>query len=220
MLQRRLSSQAADDLQLLDTLLMDVELDNAPDQRSNLFQDAAGKLLTSFIYKASTQGDQPSPAFKFVWHSFAPPRVKLFAWLLTKNRINCKTCLVHKNLLQHATCEICGAADESADHIFSGCSFVTTFWHAIGWAPEGIAPVTQLWETLTPPRIHLDVAHPIIILCCWEIWKHRNEVVFRGLEQSVGRLVAACKESARSWVCRIPRKNASLAAKWRNTFDM
>ena len=44
MLQRRLSSQAAADLQLLDTLLMDVELDNAPDQRSNLFQDAAGKL--------------------------------------------------------------------------------------------------------------------------------------------------------------------------------
>ena len=87
---------------------MDVELDNAPDQRSSLFQDAAGKLLTNFIYKASTQGDQPPPAFKFIWHSFAPPRVKFFAWLLTKNRINCKTCLVRKNLLQHTTCEICG----------------------------------------------------------------------------------------------------------------
>ena len=71
-----------------------------------------------------------------------------------------------------------------------------------------------------PPWIDKDVAYPIIILCCWEIWKHRNEVVFRGLELSVDRLVAACKESTHSWVCRIPSKNASLATKWRNTFDM
>ena len=66
LLQLRLSNQAANELQLLDMFLMDVELDNAPDQRSSFFQDAVGKLLTSIIYKVSTQGDQPCPTFKFV----------------------------------------------------------------------------------------------------------------------------------------------------------
>jgi hypothetical protein len=124
------------------------------DQRSSLFQDGDGRLLTRFIYKASTQGDQSCPAFKF------------FAWLLTHDRIHCRTNLVHKNILQQATCEICGEADESADHIFSGCNFVAAFCQAIGWMLDGIALVTHLWETITPPRIHKEVAHSIIILYC------------------------------------------------------
>jgi hypothetical protein len=127
LLQQRLSNQATHELQLLDTLLLEMALDGSPDQRSNLSQDGDGRLLTRFIYKASTQGDQPCPAFKFVWHSIAPPRLKFFAWLLTHDRIHCRTNLVHKNILQQATCEICGEADESADRIFSGCNFVVAF---------------------------------------------------------------------------------------------
>jgi hypothetical protein len=164
--------------------------------------------------------EHPSPSFKFVWRNSAPPRVKFFGWLFTKERIHRRTSLVHKNILQEATCEIYGEEDASADHIFSGCSFVRAFWNAIGWDPEGIAPVTELWMTQAPTRVHEDIAHPIILLCCWEIWKHRNEVVFRGLQPSIDRLIAACNESMRSWACRIPRQNAPLAAKWRNSFDM
>jgi len=176
--------------------------------------------MSGIIYRASTREEQPCPSFKFVWRNFAPPRVKFFGWLLTKNRIHCRTSLVLKNILQNSVCEICREADESADHMFSVCNFVHDFWHRIGWNPDGIAPVTELWQTQAPLRIHEDVAQPIILLCCWEIWKHRNEVVFRSLEPSVDRLVAACKESARSWSCRIPRLNASLAATWSNSFDM
>jgi hypothetical protein len=64
---------------------------------------------------------------------------------LTKNRIHCRTSLVLKNILQNAVCQICGEADESADHIFSACSFIRDFWDTIGWNPDGIAPVTELW---------------------------------------------------------------------------
>jgi hypothetical protein len=67
-----------------------------------------------------------------------PPRVKFLVWLLTKNRIQCRTALVTKNILQGATFAICGGADESADHIFSGCNFVTAFWSAISWDPQRI----------------------------------------------------------------------------------
>lgn len=99
LLQLRLTNQAAQELQLLDTLLLEVALDGSSNQWSSLFQDGDLRLLTRFIYKASAQGDQPCPAFKFVWHSFVQPRVKFFAWLLTKNRIHCRANLVHKNIL-------------------------------------------------------------------------------------------------------------------------
>jgi len=179
---------------VLASLLNDVQLDDTPDQRTSFFQDEAGRLMSGVIYWVSTKMEQPCPSYKFVWRNFAPPRVKIFAWLLTKNRINCRTALVTKNILQEATCEICGQADETADHIFSECNFVRSFWSRIGWNPGYIAPVSELWLTQTPPRVHADTAHPTILLCCWEIWKHRNEVVFRGMQPKIDRLVSACKE--------------------------
>jgi len=142
-----------------------------------------------------------------------------FGWLLTKERIHCRTSLVHKHILQEAQCEVCKEADETADHIFSGCSFVRSFWERIGWRLEGIAKVTELWKTQVPQRVHKK-AHPLILLCCWEIWQHRNDVVFRGLEPSVDRLVATCKEAVETWSCRIPRKELAIANDWRNSFIM
>lgn len=82
----------------------------------------------------------------------------------------------------HLRCEICKTNDKNADPIFSGCPFVRSFWDRIGWRPEGIAKVAELWKTQVPPHLHAKVAHPLILLCCWEIWRHRNDVVFRGLE--------------------------------------
>ena len=169
LLQQRLSTQASGEPQQLTNLLGDVILENVPDLRTSFYQHGDAKLLSSVIYRASTRADQPCPSFKFVWRHFAPPRVKFFARLLTKNRINCRAALVIKNILQDATCEICHQGHETADHIFSGCSFTRGFWARIGWNPDDIAPVSELWLTQPPPRIHADIANPTILLCCWEI---------------------------------------------------
>ena len=162
LLQQRLSTQASGELQQLTNLLGDVILENVPDLRTSFYQHGDAKLLSSVIYRASTRADQPCPSFKFVWRHFAPPRVKFFARLLTKNRINCRAALVIKNILQDATCEICHQGHETADHIFSGCSFTRGLWARIGWNPDDIAPVSELWLTQPPPRIHADIANPTI----------------------------------------------------------
>jgi hypothetical protein len=115
-----------------------------------------------------------------------------------QGRIQCGAALVRKHILDEAGCEICGNDDEIVDHIISDCSFVQAFWSRIGWEPSAIATTFELWRNEPPPRMHKKVAHPLILLLCLEIWKHRNEVVFRGLQPSVDRLVAACKDAARS----------------------
>jgi hypothetical protein len=63
MLQNRLTAQATAELQSLDTLLLDVNLDDNLDQRSSFFQDGNGRLMTGIIYRSSTQGDHPCPSF-------------------------------------------------------------------------------------------------------------------------------------------------------------
>jgi hypothetical protein len=52
------------------------------------------------------KGDDTCPAYRFVWKNFAIPRVKFFGWLLMKNRINCKSALRMKKVLQEDLCQI------------------------------------------------------------------------------------------------------------------
>lgn len=209
--QQRLSTQAAEELDHLCQLLLDVELTTSPDERHCCFEDSDHRLQSRLIYKVSMRGDQPCPAFDFVWR-FAPPRIKFFGWVLTKDRIHCKTALRRKNILQDATCDICGAAEESGDHIFSGCPFAKSFWRRIGWPPSSVAHVTELWKS-SPPI-------PLILLYCWELWKHRHDVVFRSLPPDQNRLVAACKATVRDWSCRLPVKDTTLRSFWSSLMNM
>ena len=112
------------------------------------------------------RGDQTCPSFNFVWRNFAPPRVKFFGWVLTKDRIQCKTALCRKNILQDAIYDICGGAEETGDHIISGCPFAKSFWRCIGWHPNSIVPVTELWKSSPPPHLPPLAASPLIQLYC------------------------------------------------------
>jgi hypothetical protein len=118
LMQRRLAAQAAADLDQLEDLLLNVSFNGDPDQRTSFFEDDSHRLISGVIYRSSTKGDQVCPSFEFVF----------FGWLLTKERIHCRTSLVHKHILQEGQCEICKEGDETADHIFSGCSFMAAGW--------------------------------------------------------------------------------------------
>lgn len=163
-------------------------------------------LRSGMIYKTSSRGDQLCPSFHFVWRNFAPPRVKIFAWTLTKQRIQCKTVLCRKNILQTATCDVCGNDDETADHIISQCPFVKAFWRRIGWDPNGIAPVAELWKMTAPYAVPVVAKNSPILLFCWQLWKHRHDVVFRTLPPNLNRLASTIKETACSWQCLLPGK--------------
>lgn len=83
--QQRLSPQAARELDELEALVLGITLTEETDERSSFFEDVRHRLQTSLIYKASSQSGSTCPSFSFLWKNFAPPRVKMFGWLLTKS---------------------------------------------------------------------------------------------------------------------------------------
>lgn len=220
MFQPRLSTQAAAELGALTQLLQDVALNNDQDRRTCFFEDSSQRLVAGLIYQASVRGDHDCASYAFVWKTFAPPRVKFFAWLLTKERIHCRTNLQHKSIVDDATCEVCKGAPETVDHIFSGCPFVHSFWASIGWAPQHIAPCKNIWLSSPPGHVATRILHPALLLICWEIWKHRNDVVFNALPPSIPRLTAAIKGAAKDWRCRIPRQERATLQAWSLMFPM
>jgi len=115
----------------------------------------------------------------FVWRNRAPPRVQFFAWLLVRERIQSRENLKRRKVLEDAACEICASADETAAHIMFECEFAKSFWAALHIDLPSLITTAKLSE-LVPPQ-HIPAGHfdSFLLLCCWQLWKRRNNAVFR-----------------------------------------
>ena len=78
------------------------------------------------------RADADCPFYKFVWINHTPPRVRFFAWLLVQGKIQCKTNLLLKNIVDDAECELCHMDVESPDHLILHCPTATQFWTVLG----------------------------------------------------------------------------------------
>jgi hypothetical protein len=114
----------------------------------------------------------------------------------------------------------CLTAEETTDHIMSSCPFAASFWNHVGAGLIHIAPVRELWDSSLPTNITQRSSPTFLLLCCWELWKHRNAVVFNGMPPSLSRLLAACRESANTWKCRVPVSKRHEFDSWCILFQM
>jgi hypothetical protein len=90
----------------------------------------------------------------------------------------------------------------------------------LGRQPENIDGVQHLWETIAPIDMPSQAYSSLILLICWELWKHRHDVIFRDMPPDLTRLIAACIDSTKQWRCRLPKNDAPLSALWcNNLFD-
>jgi hypothetical protein len=73
-------------------------------------------------------------------------------------------------------------------------------------APPALCAVVG---TCSPPASALAQTAPIPrLLCLWQLWKHRNEVMFNGLQPSLSLLQKDCREDAILWRARPSRRNS------------
>lgn len=221
LLQPRLSQAAAAEMDALEAALQGVDLTQGPDKRSCFLEDVNHKLQAGLIYHMSVQQGQQGPMHHFIWKNHAPPRVNFFGWLLVQERIQSRDNLSLKNIVDDSCCEICQATEETADHIVAHCPFAQEFWkHVGGGNLMCIAPVTELWNSTLPGSMPAPMESTFLLLCCWELWKHRNAVVFRGEQPSLTRLLSNCRASAEDWSCRIPTKTKPFVTVWTHMFHM
>ena len=172
-----------------------------------------GDLDTSIIYRAlKTANSSPDAWSKFVWSNKAPPPVKFFAWLLSQGRIQCKTNLRRKGIMENAICDVCQAAEEMPAHIIFGCPHAAQFWNALQIPTDQQWPIQALKEIQPPNHIPGKYFSIFLLLCCWHIWKRRNNVVFRNDRIALSAALAACRSEAFLWAARLPRKDASIGS--------
>jgi hypothetical protein len=190
------------------------QLQDTRDRRQSPLFKKNGEVDTSMLYRAlKTTETSPDPWAKFVWNNKAPPRVKFFAWLLSQGKIQCKTNLAKKRIVQNIDCDVCQAAEETPAHVIFGCPAAKQFWEAVqiqtdeNWNIQALQGITQ------PPHIPAKHFETFILLCCWHIWKRRNNTVFRTITSLSGAL-AACKSEAFLWGACLRKKDKQVADAW------
>ncbi|GJN29935.1 hypothetical protein PR202_gb18201 [Eleusine coracana subsp. coracana] len=209
-LQLRLSRVARQELEAVTAIMESTSLTDASDTRCNDLFCKDGTLSTAALYNLTMSATDPGCSFfTFIWKNRAPSKVQFFGWLMVQERVQCKANLLKKSIVDNDTCEVCANAREDTNHIFFQCSFACEFWRTIGVDPSN-AFAAEPWNLAWPATTPLTHRSTFALLCFWQVWKHRNGVVFREEAPSLQQLVQRCRDEARAWRCRFKREDESV----------
>lgn len=155
-LRDRLISAAVAELSSLLSLLQDFMLSDEQDSR---FLNGGHPFSTKKAYKLLTQGADEDTNAKIFWPTRVPNKIKVFAWLAFKGRLNTKANLARKTITPTATCPRCSLQDEDTDHLFLHCPLAVRIWqccgigiHALSYIYSGTMPHYQrIWTRLPGP---------------------------------------------------------------------
>ncbi|CAN6236003.1 unnamed protein product [Urochloa humidicola] len=216
----RLTPAARAELLTVTNIINCTALSDSPDTRSSPFALPDGRLRTGPLYRMlkASQGDN-SPSASFVWQNACPPRIKFFGWLLTNDRVQSKQNLKVKTILDDDLCAFCNDGQETSDHIMFQCSTARSFWRTIGFSLPPQPKVQELHLLPRPDHVPGQHFEMFVLLCCWQLWKRRNALIFHGETMNLQGLLHSCREEARLWACRLPRHERGVSTAWCSLFS-
>lgn len=98
---------------------------------------------------------------------------------------------------------------------FSVVNFVT-YCSLLFFPPD--APISLTTTAMWLPGVPGGSASTFALLCCWNLWKHRNGVVFHALRPDLLSLRRACRDDAFAWRVRLPGELAGHSGHWVSRF--
>lgn len=145
--------------------------------------------------------------------------MKFFIWLLLQRRIQCRSNLHRRNIVDSPVCEICQCEDETPERIIFRCPFAVSFWARLGIALASGQPIGDLVLSNRPDAIP-EMQFPMFLaLCCWQLWKRRNRVIFRNKALNMQQVISSCKVEANVWFYRLPVASRALIDQVCSFFD-
>jgi hypothetical protein len=174
-----LSTQAHDELLNLENLLQAIEYDDTiPDAWSPIW---GSKYSSRRFYTYVFSDVEAHPSYKALWRSGCIPRIKFFAWLILVDRLNTKTMLHrrHINIQGDVLCVLCTSRlEEDIDHLFFNCPFAMQCWNLIGFVWNTNLPLLDRLVAASNSH-NLPFFTEVVLIAAWELWKLRNDKIFR-----------------------------------------
>ncbi|XP_022008041.1 uncharacterized protein LOC110907357 [Helianthus annuus] len=144
-------------------------------------------------------------ASDFVWNRWATNKSIMFVWRVVKNRIPTANALKRRGMiLNDYNCKICGASEETADHVLIQCSFAEQIWSEVfAWLKIQVAyrnvTIQQLMQEINEIQRSRNVTkaiHTVVIQTSWKLWRVRNAKIFENKASAIQTTVEQIKEES------------------------
>ncbi|XBI87029.1 hypothetical protein VPH35_025165 [Triticum aestivum] len=178
-LRNHLSLLAEQELVALLAVLQDFVPSAEEDQR---FLIRGLAFSTKQAYDTLMARPDCDPLAPIIWHSKVPRKIKIFTWLLFKDRLNTRANLVHKHIISTDVCPRCAMLPEDSMHLFLTCPVANRVWQRLGILPQAEG-IIDLWDAPIPHQLPHKAWPFILMSLLWKIWAARNDMLFRNIDQ-------------------------------------
>jgi hypothetical protein len=166
------------------------------------------------LYKKNSM-DQIKVPYRFLWKTKLPQKIKVFLWLVVRNKILTKDNLKKRSWKGSSECCFCGGL-KSIDHLFFKCSIARFVWRVVqivlnlDFIPKNIEEICDRWMNNPKDRIS-----NLLIFGCgamfWAIWRTRNDWFFgEKILLDPANIIFLCCFWLDSWAIRQKEKEKKI----------
>eukprot|EP00253_Pinus_taeda_P022541 PITA_22541 len=141
----------------------------------------------AYFLTSEKSGNEENPDWRIVWERNWWPKVSIFIWLASKNKILTWDRIQKKGFIGPSRCCLCNSEGETRNHLLINCPFAKTLWintkRSFGKpenAPREFNEVVFQWNKevfqCKVVRRAWDLISGFIL---WMIWKERNRKIFQ-----------------------------------------
>jgi len=171
----------------------------------------SGIYTAASAYEAQFLGSTREVHLNSIWRTWAPPKYKLFVWLILQERVWTSDRLARRGWEHSPDCLLCHQTLETANHLLADCRYTRRIWEYIStwaeqpnWQPRVWRPYSSVqdwWDMITTSTtVSRKAGRSLTLLVIWELWKERNARVFRRREASTLTLMTNIKAEAAAWM--------------------
>lgn len=171
---------------------------------------ANGQYSAASIYQVLISGGLIRWEFKAIWRYNIPPTVKVFIFLLLKDRLLTREVMIYRNFnCTDTQCPLCDSGVlESAVHLFFECPVSRAIWNRLSeflGVPSFIHgdSVQKIWRRCSQllkqkPSIRRR-GECILSAGCWMIWRRRNTKIFEQRQATQDMVMQWIMSEATVW---------------------
>ena len=132
----------------------------------------------------------PNQIWTKIWKANVPNKIKVFPRKASKNALPTLDNLLHRRVIENATCNFCQRDEETILHALWGCGAAQDVWAGSVVCFQKCGTVfhdfRKLVEEIMVKKTAEDV--DLFLVTCWQIWYQRNVVLRGGVLHHPSRL--------------------------------
>jgi hypothetical protein len=145
------------------------------------------KFTSSKFYNFCFREISPHVTYGWLWKSKCVPKMKFFGWLVLSDRLNTRNMLRRRHYCLNTgyNCLMCiNPPEETIEHLLFYCPFSTLCWEKIGMSWHSNSERRTLIQK-GKDQWQKPMYMEIMLISAWNIWKERNNLLFKGINPSI-----------------------------------